>query len=635
MVQKKKPVKQQRAAALKQKKPTASKEIKTPKWMLPFILVITFLAFLPVLKAGFVNWDDPDYVNEQVLKQMSSGLKNLITTPIQGNYHPLTMLSLALNYFISGMNPWSYHLLNLLLHLINCVLVFRFARLLSKNNLVAFVTAILFGIHPMHVESVAWVTERKDVLYGLFFIAGLISYTKYADTGNRRQYIITLVFLVLALLSKPAAVIFPLALFCIDIFRRRKPGMKLITEKIPFFILPFILGLITYLAQKEKGAIDPYTFSFGTRILMGFYGTMMYFVKMIIPVNLSPFYPYAPINEPLPSEYYLAPLFFVALLAVCIYSWKKNRVAAFGILFYIINLLLVLQFLPVGSAIIADRYTYIPYIGLFFIIGYLIDRFAKGKTATGYYIIIAVAVLFSFLTFRQSTFWNDSAALWDHTIAITPSSRAYDNRAQIFSQEKNYDMAVEYYGEALKINAIDKEAYANRGNIYFDSKKFDLAFNDYKQALSIDSNYYTALDNLGALYSMRGQFDSGLINLNHALTIKPDYVPAYRNRALTFMSLKRYENAINDFETCLKYQPDDPDILNMIGICYRLSGKNQEALAVINKALSVKQDPRFYLNRSYCYNNLKNIDQAKKDALTAKQGGVEVDPAYAKELGIQ
>jgi hypothetical protein len=203
----------------------------------------------------------------------------------------------------------------------------------NKNTLIAFVTAILFGIHPMHVESVAWVTERKDVLYGLFFIAGLISYTKYADTGSRKQYVITLVFLVLALLSKSAAVIFPLVLFCIDIFRKRKLTMKLIAEKIPFFILALIMGLITFMAQKEKGAIDTYTFSIGTRILMGFYGIMMYFIKMIIPINLSPFYPYAPINESLPTEYYLSLLFFIVLGVVCIYSWKKNRVAAFGILF--------------------------------------------------------------------------------------------------------------------------------------------------------------------------------------------------------------------------------------------------------------------------------------------------------------
>jgi tetratricopeptide (TPR) repeat protein len=600
------------------------------------ILLFTFIAYLPALKAGFVNWDDPDYVNVQIYRQGFSNLKTLITTPVQGNYHPLTMISLALNYSISGMNAWSYHLVNLLLHLINCILVFRFALLLSnKNTLIAFVTAILFGIHPMHVESVAWVTERKDVLYGLFFIAGLISYTKYTDTGNRKQYIITLTFLILALLSKPAAVIFPLVLFCIDLLRRRKLALKLFVEKIPFFILPLILGFITFLAQKEKGAMDIYVFSIGTRILMGFYGIMMYVIKMIIPINLSPFYPYAPINQSLPTEYYLAPLFFVALAIMCIYSWKRNRVVAFGIIFYVINLLLVVQFLPVGSAIIADRYTYIPYIGLFFILGWLINRFVKGNMYRAYYIIIPVAILFSFLTYQQSAVWNDSASLWDHAIKINPNSRAYDNRARLFNDEKDFTRALEYYTEALKLNAIDKEAYTNRGNIYFNSKKLDLAYQDYKKALSIDTGYYSALDNLGALLAMRGQYDSALAYLNHALSIKPDYISSYRNRGLTFMELKRYNEAINDFESFLKYQPGDPDIYNAIGICYRSKENYQESVVVINKALAIKQDPHFYLNRSYCYYGLKNFEQAKKDALAAKQGGIELDPAYAKELSIQ
>jgi tetratricopeptide (TPR) repeat protein len=643
-MKKKKPSRQQVVSAKNKKAPptksTSSKPLQVSSkeyYRAVFIvLAVTFLAYIPALKAGFVNWDDPDYVNEQFFTRGLSDLKFLLTTPLQGNYHPLTMLSLALNFSVSGMHAWSYHLLNVVLHLANCFLVFRFAFLLSnKNTVVAFITAVLFGIHPMHVESVAWVTERKDVLYGLFFIAGLISYTKYIDTGSRKQYALTLLFLTLSLLSKAAAVIFPLALFCIDILRRRRIGTKLLVEKIPFFVLPLILGVITYVAQKEKGAIDVYAFDIQTRIFMGFYGIMMYIFKMLIPVNLSPFYPYAPINQALPTEYYLSPLVFIGLVVICIYAWKKNRVIPFGILFYLINLLLVLQFLPVGSAIIADRYTYIPYIGLFFIVGWLVSRFVKQQTYKAYYFSAPLIVLMIFLTYKQCAIWNDSAALWDHAIKITPSSRAYDNRARLFNDEKNSVKALEYYNEALNINAVDKEAYTNRGNIYFNSGKFDLAYQDYKQALSIDSNYYPALDNLGALMAMRGKYDSALNNFNRALNLKSDYISAYRNRALTFLELKRYNEAISDFESFLKYQPNDPDIYNAMGVCLRMNEKYTEALAVINKALDMRKDPHFYLNRSYCYNGLKNLDQARKDALIAKQAGVQLDPPYARELGLE
>src|SRR6266404_6916919 len=264
---KKKPEKHlQQAAGIKQK------IVSIPRWAVPAILLVTFLAFIPALNAGFVNLDDNDYVTNNALLKNISDLKLLLTTPVQGNYHPLTMLSLFFNYMISGENAWSYHLFNLLFHLINCFLVFRLVLLLSNRNIViAFTTAVLFGIHPMHVESVAWVSERKDVLYALFFLAGLISYTKYIDTSSGKHYVLTIVFLILSLLSKPAAVIFPLALFCIDLLRNRRINSKLFIEKIPFFILALALGILTMLGQKEAGATGLAPFTMGTKILFGFY----------------------------------------------------------------------------------------------------------------------------------------------------------------------------------------------------------------------------------------------------------------------------------------------------------------------------------------------------------------------------
>jgi tetratricopeptide (TPR) repeat protein len=629
-------VKSQPTAAVKQKKATTSKKINIPKWVLPVILLITFLAFIPALRAGFVLWDDPDYVNKDFFIGSSSNFNLLLTESIQGNHHPLTMLSLALNYAISGDNAWSYHLLNLLLHLINCFLVFRLALLLSnKNSVIAFTTAVLFGVHPLHVESVAWISERKDVLYGLFFLAGLISYTKYADTGSRKQYLLTILFLILSLVSKPAAVIFPVALFCIDFLRKRKLNFKLLVEKIPFFIFALIMGIITVLAQKEAGATGDEHFAMGTLILFGFYGIMMYVFKMIAPFNLSPFYPFPPINENLPVQYYIAPVFFIGLAILIFATWKKNRAIGFGILFYLVNLLLVLQVFSVGSAVIADRYTYIPYIGLFYALGWLIDRYARGNIYKASYIIIPLTLIFAVLAFKQSTIWFNGETMWKQAVKVAPSSRGYSALGVIARKERNNDLALEYYNEAIKINLIDNEAFSNRGNIYFDQSKLDLAYNDYKKALSIKPDYYPTLDNLGALFALRQQYDSSLKYLDSALKIKPDYKPAYRNRGLTYMKVNRNEEAIKDFEKFLEYEPNAADIHNTIGICYRLLGKYQEALAPINKAIQLEPDPHFYMNRSYAYFGLKNMEQAKKDALTAKQGGIQIEANFARSLGIQ
>src|SRR5688572_16593244 len=387
------------------------KAVPIPNWHIPLILIITFIIYIPALSAGFVNWDDPDYVggNSYLIRDLSR-LSELLTTPVQGNYHPLTMFSLALNFAISGENEWSYHLFNLIFHLVNCYLVYRLAFLLSKSNsLVALVTSLFFAIHPLHVESVAWISERKDVLYALFFIAGHITYTKYIDESSKKQYWLTLLFVILSLMSKPAAVIFPVSLFCIDILRRRQFTFKIIIEKILFFIPAIILGFLTINAQKTVGATGEEYFGLAKNILFGFYGIMMYFIKMILPFKLSAFYPFPPLNESLSIEYYIAPLFTVLLAVITFLTWKKYKFVPFGIGFYIVNLLLVLQIFSVGSAVIAERYTYVPYIGLFFIAGYLLDRFAKGNMTKAYGIILPVALFFSVISFLQARTWKDGA----------------------------------------------------------------------------------------------------------------------------------------------------------------------------------------------------------------------------------
>jgi tetratricopeptide (TPR) repeat protein len=637
----------------------------TPRWHVPFILIITFIAYLPALNAGFVNWDDGDYVGDNILVKEISRTGELLVTPVQGNHHPITMLSLSINYILSGENAWSYHLLNLLFHLANCFLVYRLSLLLSRNNvIIAFTTSLLFGIHPMHVESVAWISERKDVLYSLFFLAGLISYTSYLDTGLRKHFRLVILFCILSLLSKPAAVIFPVALFCIDLLRRRKFSISLFTEKILFFIPAIIMGIITVIAQKSAGATEGEPFGLGKNILFGFYGIMMYFVKMILPLKLSAFYPFPPINENLPAVYYVSPLFSVALAVLFFLSMKKNRVAAFGISFYIVNLLLVLQVFSVGSAVMSERYTYLPYIGWFYIGGYLLSQFGKNNQLKAYSVIIPAAFIFSVLTFLQSQKWKNGETLWDSVIKTNPSSRAYSARATLFRKKasalkqeagllmqknqmeeankkndeanKNYDQAIAYYSEAVRINKIDHESYNNRANIYMDLNKFDLAHQDYKSALAIKPDYFTTLDNIGAMYARKNQFDSALYYLDRAIKIKPDYKASYSNRGLVLMSLKRYDEAIRDWKKFLEFEPNAADVVNTIGMCLRLQGRYQEALTYIDRAIQMTPHvPQFYLNRSYTHSVLNNKAQALKDALTARQNGVPVDQAYINSLGGQ
>jgi protein O-mannosyl-transferase len=604
------------------------------KWMLPFILGITFIAYIPSLGANFVNWDDGDYAYNNIFIR-TFNLKDIFTTPVQGNYHPLTMLTLAINYQVSGLNPWSYHLLNIIFHLINSILVFNFILQLSKGNrLIAFTTSVLFAIHPMHVESVAWVAERKDVLYTLFFVAGLSSYVKFVDTRQRKHYFFALGLMILSLLSKPAAVVFPMVLFAIDFLRKREFTVGVMLEKIPFLLPAIAMGGLTYLTQKSVGAAKN-LFPFGKQMLLGFYGIMAYFIKMIFPFNLSNFYPFPAITAEFTGEYYVAPVFSVLLAILFYYSYKRERVIAFGIAFYLINLILVLQFLGVGSAVIAERYTYVSYIGPFFIFGSILFYIAKSyKSYVN--IVIGISIIFAGLTFKQAITWKDSRNMWTQAIKNTPSYTAFLNMAAIEREDKNLDLALEYYSEAIRLNGgLGDAAYTSRGNIYNGRKEYDLALYDFRKAVSIKPGDATAWHNIGVVYADKQIFDSSIYYYNIALEKDSGYGVAYNSRGVSYMKMDNYEKAIADFETYLKFKPNAPETYNIISTCYRFWLKQDKAIEFANKAIAIDPDPNFILNRAHAYGAMGNYELARKDVITAREKGLAIDPHLLFELKIE
>jgi len=355
---------------------------------------------------------------------------------------------------------------------------------------------------------------------------------------------------------------------------------------------------------------------------------------MIFPFNLATFYGFPPLNESLPASYYISPLFFVALAIGFYFSFKKNRTLAFAVSFYLVNLALVLQFLTVGSAIIADRYSYIPYIGLFFLIGWVIYKYVK--PATAFYAVGSVLFLFTLLSFKQATTWHDGASLWDHAIRTAPSYKAYLNRATLLKDEKNYDQAVTYFGEAINLNPqLGTDAYIYRGNIYFEQKKYDLAFEDYKKALQTNQTDFTVLHNMGVVFSFRNQYDSALKYYNMSLAKNAAYKPAYNSRGVLYMNHEKYQEAIIDFQNYLRFDPKAANIYNIIGTTYRFWLKQDSSLKYINKAIELDPEPHYILNRGITYGAMNRYDLARNDVLKAKSKGVKIDSALARELGIQ
>lgn len=550
------------------------KEIFLP---LVAILVLTTIVFFPTLNNSFTNWDDGLYVtqNPHIQGFYIDNIKAMFTQPIANNYHPLTMLSLTLNYVFGKLNPSAYHFTNLLLHLANTFLVFLFAYHLTDKRLwVGIVTALFFGIHPMHVESVAWVSERKDVLYTFFFMSGLLSYLAYLGNSKAKYLGITLILFVLSLLSKPAAVVFPIVLWLIDFYKRREMGGRAIGEKVPFLVLSVIFGLITISIQTSTAVGSFSQFSFFQRIAFAGYGTMMYLVKLILPFNLSALYPYpvSSASQSLPALYMVAPVFALALLGGALAMWKKYRWITFGFLFFLVNIALVLQFVTVGNAIIADRYTYLSYVGIFLIIGIGVDAVLSKKSLKSWRMPIlgilgAATLLFSGLSFQRCGVWKNSLTLWTDTIkqnnqnflaftkrgeyfydkgdaknALSNFDKAiklqpkyalpYTYRGFIYLNTKNYDRALKDYDKALELNPNNFRSYNDRGRLHYEMKNNDLALKDYDQSIALNNQYDKAFNNRAIIHHLNQEYDKALADYNKALELNPNYASAKKNKQI-------------------------------------------------------------------------------------------------------
>lgn len=539
------------------------------------VILMTFVVFFPSLQNGFVNYDDTVYVYENPYIQSfsSENLHQIFTEPMAHNYHPLTMLSLAVNYHFSELNPFGYHLTNLLLHLANVFWVFWLVFWLSGKRIeMSVIVSLLFGIHPMHVESVAWIAERKDVLYAFFFLPALIAYIRYIKTHKWSFFAVSLMLFTLSLFSKPAAIVLPVLLFLFDFWFKRPLKPKIIAEKIPFFILALLFSYLTFNAQSATGAVvslNAYT-PF-TRFMAACYGFSMYIIKMMVPYNLTVYYPYPLLNDGFPAFYYIFPVLSVVIGAVTLYSLRFTKTIFFGMVFYLINLILVLQLVTIGGTMMSERYTYIPYIGLFFIVGWGYLRLAsKWKNyRRAFTTVLAVyTLLMGIFTWNRCKVWKDSMTLWTDSIEKMP-------------------------------NVI---AYNNRGELYFEAKEYDLALKDVDAAVALNFGYMQSYKNRGLLYSVTNQFEKAA--QDYTIFLKNTRSPKSREpvlnwRGIARLNLNRYEAALKDFDEALKVNP---------------------------------QNGNAYLNRSRTHRALGNRESALEDAQKAQKLGMKVDRQYIEGL---
>ena len=636
--------------------------------LLAAVIIVTIFIYYPALHHKFTNWDDIDYITDNLyIKALTpANLTYIFTRPMAVNYHPLTMLSLAFNYRFAGLEPFSYFLVNIILHLCNTLLTFYFAfLLLGRNKLLALFVAAIFAVHPMHVESVAWISERKDVLYAFFFLAGLISWILYVGKRYWPWYLLSLGLFVFAGLSKPSSVVFPMILLLIDFLYKRKINLFLFVEKIPFFAISVGIGLATIYAQLDSAVADINNYNVVQRFLFASYGFFIYIFKLIIPYGLSTLHPFPVLDKSLnlPWVYFVAPVLNVLIVVLVLYSLKYTRLIFFCLMFYFLNILLTLQFMQVGSAVIAERYTYVSYIGLLIGFAWLMNFTADQNRIpmTWFYLVMIVFFgISTILSIQRVSVWKNSEALWTDVIAKYPDSySAYNSRGYYYLKEQMLDKALPDFTKSLELRPTYLDAINNRGSVYRQQNFPRLAIVDYNKALSIDSNYLLALSGRGNAYFTLGVLDSALVDFNKALKINPSmaialgnrgavffrmgqfehaiedcsraialdpfYTDAYLNRGVAYSTLQKWDLAINDYTFVLNTYTNNPSVYEWRGIAYRSKSVFQSAIDDFSAGIRLSPEkPSLYINRSMGYQQAGMHQKAVEDIRMARQLGADV-----------
>ena len=571
------------------------------------ILIITAAVFSSALKNDFTNWDDPGYVSaNNTIRSLSwRNINKIFTSFIMDSYQPVAVLSYLLEYHFFKLNPVAYHLTNIILHLLNCLLVFWLIFILSQRISISFLTALFWGIHPLKVESVAWVSERKSLFYALFFLLALISYVYYLKKNKAaRYYLFSLFCFTLSFFSKGMAVSLPFALFLIDYFLYRKPDKHYFLEKIPFFILAFIFSVLTITAHYSGEALREVGFNFYRHMLEAGYIVIFYLSKILFPFNLSIIYPYPDnINTGLHWLFLISPLLVVILIGLLIYFGRYSRKIIFGGGFFLALILPVLQFVPVGRSLVADRHTYLSCLGILYLVSegflWLYHRKNKyNKISKALVIIILILVIggLCFLSYQRNLIWKNSVALWSGLLNRYPIAFAYNSRGAAYYTNGQLDKALSDFNRSIQINPdADAKPYLNRALVYERRAKFQEAVSDYTEVLRINPGYADAYLNRGTLYYYQGEFPKSVLDYTAALKLKPGSADIYYNRALAYVNQRDYAHAIRDLNSATEIKPDYTEAYGVLAVAYFFQKAYDLSRECVSRAQArgYQFDPRF------------------------------------------
>ena len=634
------------------------------KYWLYGALIAAVLVFANILQHGFVNFDDDTGILANPLYHQLS-IDNLIAifkTPNLGMYAPITGLLYTVLYTLGNGDPLLFHAASLILHMINIVLVYKILKLIFPENAMVFgLSTLLFAVHPIQSESVAWAASMSTPLYALFYFSAILTYLNFAATQQQKQYWFTLILFVLALLSKSAAVTLPVVLLAIDYYQQKSIGVKHFVAKVPFFILSFIFGALTFMTRADEGhsiSLSKSEFNFFDRILMVPQTIFFYFGKLLAPVNLCISYPFAKVDGAWSVSYYLAPLLLLGLgyYAYTLYKAEQKE-KLFGLLLYFAAIAVMLPVITIGNfELRSDRYNYVAMIGFCIFCIALLQQ-VLGNSQQAKVVGIVVAALFALTTFNRNKVWADSVQLFTDVIKKTEKQAfAYYNRGLAHYQNQSFPAAIADFNNTLSLDPDFNEVYARRGFSYFklnDSK----ALPDFEKADQLEPNNPDILINYAKACLLVGNLRKGIevsnkaIKLNEknpelyfvramllsagkvqdkaiedysmAIALNTKYADAYVNRGNIYAVAQQYDNALSDFNAALAANPNHVRALNNRGNLRTIQGDNNGAIEDFTKAIAA--DPKYanaYVGRAKAYEKVGNLNAMQQDIQSAKNLGI-------------
>lgn len=577
-----------------------------------FVLCATILAtYWQLINHEFINFDDNAYIYENSKVQAGLTTEGIIwafTSSDASNWHPITWTSHMIDVQFFGMHAGRHHLVNVLFHLINSLLLFLFLNGTTKKIWPSFFVSLLFALHPLHIESVAWAAERKDVLSTLFMLLTLIGYSKYIKRPNFKLYCIMSLIFILGLMSKPMLVTLPFLLLLTDFWPlnrysqvvlpedkgsnptipEQRPAKFLIYEKIPLFILASLSCVITFLVQQQSGAIKTLQMMpIKLRIANAIVSYVEYLYKLVWPVNLTILYPY-PSSIPL-WKIVASLAIIMAATMVVVKMRKKYPFLLVGWFWYLGTMVPVIGLVQVGVQAMADRYTYVPTIGIFIILSYGLAEWGKINFRTGLAFGSTAVLCFASISWTQIGYWKNSATVFQHALDVTSNNyTAHNYLARDLAEKKKFSEAELQYKEALKIKPHYPEALVNLGVLLAEQGKAEQAYPYLLKALKKDPKNPKINNNLGNIFKSQGELNKAVTYYKLAISADSEYKEAIFNLANTLEKQELFSESIMYYQQALQLDPKFAEAFNGMGVALARGGKIEESIESFKNATQLR-----------------------------------------------